>query len=271
MVFPERGRGGDRVYVAGIDLGSTTIKVVLCDGPAYRAWVTAASLDPEGTAGDLLRSAREELGLSSPPAAIAATGYGRRRFGGATIVQTEIACHARGASFLAPGCRTVIDVGGQDAKGIRLTSSGAVEDFVMNDRCAAGTGRFLSNLARALGVDVGDLGRFAEGAEPHRINSMCTVFAESEVIGLISQGVPRNAIIAGIDDSIARRIASMVAPLDPQPPVAFTGGVSANRDIAGRLGRELGLPVTVPPDAIAAGALGAALIAWEAVKAERTG
>ena len=133
----------------------------------------------------------------------------------------------------------------------------------MNDKCAAGTGRFLSTMGAALGVHVDKLAKFATGVEPHRINSMCTVFAESEVIGLINQGVSRNAIIAGIDASIARRTASMVAGLNPQPPIVFTGGVALNGDIVARLEAELRQKVVVPGDGIYAGALGAALLAWE--------
>ena len=133
----------------------------------------------------------------------------------------------------------------------------------MNDKCAAGTGRFLMAMGQALGVPVESLASYATGAEPHRINAMCTVFAESEVISLINQGVSRNAIIAGLHDAIARRTASMIASLHPEPPIVFTGGVSQNADIAGRLSRELGHPVIVPRDAIYAGAIGAALLAWE--------
>jgi predicted CoA-substrate-specific enzyme activase len=157
----------------------------------------------------------------------------------------------------------VIDIGGQDAKGIRLSADGDVEDFVMNDKCAAGTGRFLSTMGQALGVPVEHLAGHAIGQEPHRINAMCTVFAESEVISLINQGIERGPIIAGLHASIARRTVSMVASLRPEPPIVFTGGVSQNEDIVQRLSAELGYPVLVPHDAVYAGAIGAALLAWE--------
>lgn len=249
--------------VAGIDLGSTTIKVVIWDGIRYLARISPATWDPAGTAFSLLASASCAFGLRNPPAIIAATGYGRRTLKEASLTPTEITCHARGAVYLLPGCRFVIDIGGQDAKGIRLAPDGSVEEFVMNDKCAAGTGRFLSATAQALGVTADRLSPLARGAEPCRINAMCTVFAESEVISRVSQGVDRPAIIAGLHEAIARRTASMVAPLRPQQPIAFTGGVSQNADIAVRLGNALGYPVMVPPDAVYAGALGAALIAWE--------
>jgi (R)-2-hydroxyacyl-CoA dehydratese activating ATPase len=249
--------------VAGIDLGSTTIKVVIYDGSGYIARIVSASYNPSMTALALLASASVEYGLPSPPATIVTTGYGRRTMKDAALTPTEIACHAKGASFLLPGCRFVIDIGGQDAKGIRLSPEGNVEDFVMNDKCAAGTGRFLSATGQALGVPVDQLAGYARGAEPYRINAMCTVFAESEVISLVNQGVERGAIIAGLHASIARRTASMVASLHPIPPIAFTGGVSQNGDIAQKLGEELRRPVIVPRDASYAGALGAALMAWD--------
>jgi len=253
----------DSKIVAGIDLGSTRIKVVIYDGSSYAVGMRDASLDPEGTALSLLSEVCNRAGLSRSPEHIATTGYGRHCLKTSSLIFTEIATHARGAFYLVPGCRFVVDVGGQDAKAIRLSSEGWVEDFIMNDKCAAGTGRFLSAMAQVLDIPVERLGACATGSEPHRINAMCTVFAESEVIGLIHQGVPRNSIIAGLHASIARRTASMASPLHPCLPVAFTGGVSQNEDIARRLSDELGLPVTVPRDAVYAGAIGAALLAWE--------
>ena len=250
-------------WVAGLDIGSTTIKAVLYDGSRYCGSITSSGWNPKKIAIDLLASLCDEKGLPALPLTIATTGYGRSCLDTATISPTEISCHAAGARFLVPGCRFVIDIGGQDAKGIRLSAEGNVEDFVMNDKCAAGTGRFLSTMGAALGVPVDKLAKFATGIEPHRINSMCTVFAESEVIGLINLGVSRNAIIAGIDASIARRTASMVAGLRPQPPIVFTGGVALNGDIVIRLETELRQKVVVPEDGIYAGALGAALLAWE--------
>ena len=255
-------------WTAGIDLGSTAIKVVLYDGSRYVTGIAPTGWNPKQAADELLAEVIACTGLPEVPP-IATTGYGRRCMD-SEVTSTEIACHARGAAFLVPGCRFVIDIGGQDAKGIRLTADGRVEDFVMNDKCAAGTGRFLSAMAAALGMDVDELSGYAEGAEPHRINSMCTVFAESEVIGLINQGISRASIIAGLDASIARRTASMVGGLHPQPPIAFTGGVARNTDIVKKLEEALGQPVIVPRDGIFAGALGAALICREQVAGEES-
>ena len=256
---------GPGEWVAGIDLGSTAIKVVLTNGSSYVADIAPSGWTPKETADKLLASIMERAGIATAPP-FATTGYGRKCMATASMTPTEIACHARGAAFLVPGCRFVIDIGGQDAKGIRLSPEGRVEDFVMNDKCAAGTGRFLSAMAAALGAGVDELAGYASGAEPYRINSMCTVFAESEVVGLINQGVSRESIIAGIDASIARRTASMVAGLGPHPPIAFTGGVARNCDIVKRLEESLGMPVVVPCDGIYAGALGAALICREQVE-----
>ena len=256
-------KNDDAGAVAGIDLGSTRVKVVIYNGSSYVAGMEGASWDPETSARELLMRISRDAGLTVPPDIIATTGYGRRCMKNAAITFTEIATHAKGAFHLVPGCRFVIDIGGQDAKGIRLNTDGQVEDFVMNDKCAAGTGRFLSAMAQALAIPVERLGDYAAGAEPHRINAMCTVFAESEVISLIHQGISRNAIIAGLHASVARRTASMVACIHPAPPIAFTGGVSQNADIVQKLSEELGFPVIVPHDAIYAGAIGAALLAWE--------
>ncbi len=250
-------------WVAGLDIGSTMVKAVLYNGNEYRKAMSPAGWDPNKIATDLLFLLCCRSNLHKIPKVTAATGYGRHSMDKAVLSPTEISCHAKGASFLIPGCRFVIDIGGQDAKAIRLSEDGGFKDFVMNDKCAAGTGRFLSAMAQALSVPVDKLSTYAEAATPHRINAMCTVFAESEVISLINQGVSRHAIIAGLHASIARRTASMAASLHPEPPVVFTGGVSQNHDIAIKIGEEMGFPVIVPDDSIYTGALGAALLAWD--------
>jgi (R)-2-hydroxyacyl-CoA dehydratese activating ATPase len=158
--------------VAGIDLGSTSIKVVLYDGVRYTARMKYATWNPGGIALGLLDATCAEIGMDGLPALMATTGYGRRTMPESSLTYTEIACHARGASFLVPQCRFVIDIGGQDAKGIRLTPEGKVADFVMNDKCAAGTGRFLTTTGQALGVHVDQLSKHALGKAPHRINAM---------------------------------------------------------------------------------------------------
>jgi len=194
---------------------------------------------------------------------IVATGYGRVSIDFADRVVTEITCHARGAAYLVPGTDLVIDIGGQDSKVIRINEQGQVLDFAMNDKCAAGTGRFLQVIAAALGVDVSELAALSAGKTPLTLNSMCTVFAESEVISLISQGKEKGEIIAGLHQSIARRIASMVQRMGSLNRITFTGGVARNEGVRKSLEQQIGVPVLVPDDCQMAGAIGAALIAQD--------
>lgn len=254
------------INVAGIDAGSTAIKITLYDGERYASWLEPAGWDSRRAAAVLLARAAAQWGLEvGALAGVYATGYGRTGLAFATKAITEITCHAKGAAYLYPGVRTVIDVGGQDAKAIRVDDGGKVADFIMNDKCAAGTGRFLQVMAHALGMDVGEMAGFGgqDTAEAHPITSMCAVFAESEVIGLLSQGVSRAAIVAGLYRSIAARIAAMAARIDPRPPILLTGGVSLHSPLRRELEREMKVPVIVPGDAVYAGSIGAALYAWE--------
>jgi (R)-2-hydroxyacyl-CoA dehydratese activating ATPase len=252
--------------VAGIDVGSTAIKITLYDGGSYVSWLEATGWDPRRAAAELLAKATLNQGLDvGSLAGIYATGYGRSGLAFVTKAITEITCHAKGAAYLYPGARTVIDVGGQDAKAIRVEDGGKVADFIMNDKCAAGTGRFLQVMAHALGMDVAEMAELGsrEATGAHPITSMCAVFAESEVIGLLNQGIARAAIVAGLYRSIAARIAAMAARIAPHPPVLLTGGVSLHSPLRRELERELKVPVIVPEDAVYAGSIGAALYAWE--------
>lgn len=182
--------------VAGIDAGSTAIKVAFYDGERLACWLRPAGWSPREEARALLAQAagewRMELADFGP---IVGTGYGRTGLTFTSRSATEITCHARGAAFLQPGASTVIDIGGQDSKVIRVNGAGRVEDFLMNDKCAAGTGRFLQVMAHALGMELAEVNSMSlAGVEACRINSMCTVFAESEVIGLLNQGYSRQEI-----------------------------------------------------------------------------
>ncbi len=173
---------------------------------------------------------------------------------------TEISCHGLGARLLAPDTRTVIDIGGQDSKVIQLDAGGNLSDFLMNDKCAAGTGRFLEVISRTLGASVEQLDAITDGVEPHAITSMCTVFAESEVISLRSAGVAPEAILAGVINAMARRSANFIGRLSAQGPLLFTGGVSHCAAFARMLESHVGMAVTTHSDAQFAGAIGAALI-----------
>ncbi|HCL5639135.1 TPA: hypothetical protein N2N45_005263, partial [Klebsiella aerogenes] len=160
----------------------------------------------------------------------------------------------------APETRAVIDIGGQDSKVIQLDVQGNLSDFLMNDKCAAGTGRFLEVISRTLGASVDQLDAITEGVEPHAITSMCTVFAESEVISLRSAGVAPESILAGVINAMARRSANFIGRLSAQGPLLFTGGVSHCVAFARMLEKHVGMPVATHPDAQFAGAIGAALI-----------
>jgi len=193
---------------------------------------------------------------------IVTTGYGRDlvKFGNRSI--TEITCHAAGAHHLRPEIRTIVDVGGQDSKVIALDDRGRVATFRMNDKCAAGTGRFLEVMARALGVELADFGRIAlQSQNPAPVSSFCAVFAESEVVSLAAKGYPKIDIIGGIHQAIARRLSSMVRAVGLREPVAMTGGVAKNEGAVRALEQALGVEIVLHPEPQIVGALGAALFA----------
>ncbi|MGD8766137.1 MAG: acyl-CoA dehydratase activase, partial [Desulfobacteraceae bacterium] len=193
---------------------------------------------------------------------IISTGYGRNSLEFADKAVTEITCHAVGAHYLNPKVRSVIDIGGQDSKAISIDERGGVKDFAMNDKCAAGTGRFLEVMARALEVDLEDFGNLSITADqPSKISSLCTVFAESEVISLISQGEKRENIIAGIHESIAARVSAMANRVGIKTPIMMTGGVAKNVGVLKALETKLGQPIEVSEKTQVTGAIGAALIA----------
>jgi predicted CoA-substrate-specific enzyme activase len=255
------------VFTAGIDVGSVATKVVLLNenGVSYylerpTGW-NPRQASHEAYQELLHRARLDEAAVT----AVVATGYGRIVLSFADWTATEITCHARGARYLVPEASLVIDIGGQDSKVIRIAPNGRVLDFVMNDKCAAGTGRFLTVLATALGVEVGELGALGREAEPAAINSMCTVFAESEVVGLLAEGVPKEQIARGLHEAIARRLASMAKRLGyaPGAPIAFTGGVARNPGVRQALEKRLGVPLVAPELCQFSGALGAALLARE--------
>ena len=255
--------------VAGLDLGSTAIKLALYDGGRFGFWRGPAGWDTRNTAVTMLESAAREWQID--PGCIehvCGTGYGRIGAVGLTRTVTEITCHAKGAAHLYPEVRTVIDIGGQDSKAIRTEENGHVADFIMNDKCAAGTGRFLQVMAHALELDLADMADMqldsSEAACP--INAMCAVFAESEVIGLLNRGKSRNSIVSGLYQSISTRIASMAARIDPTSPIVLTGGVSMHGLLQAQLAKALNAPVIVPENAVYAGAIGAALFAWKDYK-----
>jgi len=263
-----------RRIVAGVDAGSTAIKISLFDGQKVENFTSPTGWNPGEATRELLREAALswETGIDDLMY-IVGTGYGRVCLNFIHKDLTEITCHARGAKYLFPGARTVIDVGGQDAKAMLITAAGRAEEFIMNDKCAAGTGRFMQIMANRLGMDVADTGHITLDHLDSVcvINSMCTVFAESEVIGLLNRGFSRAAVIHGLIQSAAERIATMAARIGPLPPVVFTGGMAHNLALRQAIERKLGLELIAPEAALYAGALGAALLAWDMADAQNKG
>ncbi|MFO7710118.1 MAG: acyl-CoA dehydratase activase [Desulfobacterales bacterium] len=252
------------MVTAGIDIGSISAKAALfADNTVLATSVVLTGYNSQHAGRQAFDLVLRRAGLQ--PGAVArvvATGYGRNRIDFAHKAVTEITCHAAGAYFIDRRTRTIIDIGGQDSKAIALDDSGKVRDFAMNDKCAAGTGRFLEVMARAMEVDLdafGPLSLAADRAAP--ISSLCTVFAESEVISLIAKGEPRTHIVAGIHASIAARVVSMVRRIGVRPPIMMTGGVAKNIGVIKALEANLGAALLVSDQAQVTGAIGAALIA----------
>ena len=253
------------VFTLGIDVGSTTSKCLILKNGSE---IAASALVPAGTGtsgpGRALSAALEHAGLARADlAAVIATGYGRNSFDGADYIVSELSCHALGAAALMPGVRTVIDIGGQDAKALRIGADGKLDSFLMNEKCAAGTGRFLEVMARVLEADVSELAEMDEKATGRvNISSTCTVFAESEVISQLAKNVDLHDLVAGIHASVAVRTASLVRRLGVIASVGMTGGVARNAGVVRALERELDTPIAVSPLAQLAGAYGAALYGW---------
>lgn len=248
----------------GLDIGSTAAKGVLIHGSEQHKALLPTGWSPRNTADMLTSSLMDQARLNqSQIDKIYVTGYGRIAVNNADKTITEIKCHARGVSALYPEVRTIVDIGGQDSKVIRINERGQVLDFAMNDKCAAGTGRFLQVTATALGMDVSELGESEDPSQMVTINSMCTVFAESEIIGLIAGGTSRGGVIAGLHQSVGKRVASMARRLGIEEKVAFTGGVAINYGVQRALKEELKTPLIIPDLCQFTGALGAALLAGE--------
>ncbi|MFP4381819.1 MAG: acyl-CoA dehydratase activase, partial [Candidatus Sumerlaeia bacterium] len=237
---------------AGIDAGSRAIKAVLVDGETkqiVRMDRCDQGVEQGKRAAELYdRILRDTRKTRDDVQGLVATGYGRNLIDFAGRVVTEISCHARGVRHLVSDVRTIVDIGGQDSKLIRLNEAGKVHDFAMNDRCAAGTGRFLEVVAERLGVALEDLGELAsKSTEPASISSMCVVFAETEIIGLMASGVKSSDIVAGVQRSIAQRMAGM-AGRNVTEPVVFTGGVALVPGMQSALEASLKSKIRIAPD-----------------------
>ncbi|HOK06291.1 MAG TPA: acyl-CoA dehydratase activase [Syntrophales bacterium] len=254
------------MITAGVDIGSITAKAaVLKEGEVLAVSVGFTGYNAAQAGMKVLAEALAEAGVAMEGVdAVAATGYGRRSLPVAGTIVTEITCHAAGVHLLHPRIRTLVDIGGQDSKAILMGDDGKVKNFVMNDKCAAGTGRFLEVMARALEVDLDSFGELSQRAErAARISNLCTVFAESEVISLIAAGEERENIIAGIHEAIGSRVFAMINRLGYKEPIMMTGGVAKNKGVVAALERQLGCPIEISPYAQCMGAIGAAVVARE--------
>jgi predicted CoA-substrate-specific enzyme activase len=261
------------MYFAGIDAGSNTIKTaILGDEGILSFHVIKTGLGGEEQAALCLAEACAKGGISREQiTCVFGTGYGREYLSFVQERKSEIMCHGAGVHWLLPEVRTIIDIGGQDSKAIRLNERGQVEDFKMNDKCAAGTGRFLETMAHALQIPLEELGECAlRATEPVRVSSTCTVFAESEVVSHVARGKKRENILHGVCQSIVDRIAAMARGVGVKPPVAMTGGVAMNRAVVKLMGDRLGVQILLPPEPQITGALGAALMARRHSSPNRT-
>jgi (R)-2-hydroxyacyl-CoA dehydratese activating ATPase len=260
-------------YFAGIDIGSTMTKVVIMSDRLEATYIGPTGPEHRKLANKVMEEALERAGIRFEDLSyVIATGYGRINVPFADKQVTEITCHARGLHSVLPTVRTVVDIGGQDSKGIKI-EGGKVTDFVMNDKCAAGTGRFLEVIADALGVplqEIGPLSLTAERSAP--VSNTCTVFAEHEVINQLASGESIANLLAGIHDAVATRVYALVKKLKVEPDVAVTGGGAKNVGLVRALENKFGFPLKVPPEPLITGALGAALIGKETFdKAARSG
>ncbi len=256
------------MIVAGCDIGSRTGKVVLMnDGSVVGLQIVPRSVNFAETAQKVFDAALSQAGLKAEDVrCVVGTGYGKARIPFAQESATEIACQSAGAAWVYPTVRTIIDMGGQDCKVLRTDGRGLVSDFVMNDKCASGTGRFLEDIARILEVGLEEMGPLSlEATDPVSISAQCSVFAKSEVVSLIAERKLVRDILAGIHEAVVRRLVTLVHRLGLEEPVLFSGGVAKNAGLVRRVKDRLGIELVSPSiDPQAIGALGAALLAQKA-------
>ena len=252
------------MITAGVDVGAATAKtVIVADGEILSYAVIPTGDSVARAAEEVTRAALEHADLSMADLSfIISTGYGRNGVAFANKAASEIICHARGVNLLIPAARTVIDIGGQDSKVIGVRENGTVSDFVMNDKCAAGTGRFLEVMAAVLGLGIEEMGPVSlTSAEPCPISSTCTIFAETEMVTLRADGRTREDLVAGIHKAVASRVTVMGRRVGYREQVVFTGGVAKNLGVKSSLEAGIGLPILIPDEPQVMGALGAALLA----------
>jgi len=254
------------LYFAGVDIGSTMTKVALIDESSNLMSAVKGPTGPEHRqlANEVMRQALEKVSLQIDDiSCIVATGYGRVNVPFADRQITELSCHARGVSSIFPNVRTAIDIGGQDAKCMKI-DNGRLISFVMNDKCAAGTGRFLEVTAATLGVKLEDMGDIAlKATKKIQISNLCTIFAQQEVVALLSRGERLEDIVAGLHNALASRVAALAQRLGIEPDLVLTGGGAKNTGMVRAVKESLGRELLVPEEPLLTGALGAAILAGE--------
>jgi len=254
-------------YFAGIDVGSTMTKVVILNEGIIASIIGPTGPEQRRLANKVMEEALKKAAISFQVITyIISTGYGRINVPFADQQFTEITCHAKGIVRLFPKAKTIIDIGGQDVKGIKIDGTGRTTDFVMNDKCAAGTGRFIEVIADALGVSLDKVGDLSlQSKNPAKISNICTIWAQQEVAASLAEGVPISDLLAGIHKSLAERISTMVNRLKVEEMVVVTGGGGKNRGLVKALSEQLGHQILVPEEPLITGALGAAMLGKEIV------
>ena len=260
------------MITAGCDIGSLTAKaVVLQDGKIIASEVILASAQPEKSAVDVMKRALEKAGIKMENIEYCVgTGYGRKHIPFMNSLESEIACHGRGAVWQVPSARTVVDIGGQDAKAIRVDKKGNVERYVYNDKCASGTGRFLEIIADSLDIKLEDMGAISgRSKEKLTLSNQCVVFAETEIISLVSEGKEIADIISALHQAVANRAASLARGILVEPDAVMTGGVAKNSGMFEALERAIGVKLHRVDNPQINGALGAALFAADKISESR--
>jgi predicted CoA-substrate-specific enzyme activase len=255
-------------HFAGIDVGSTMTKVVILNGGIIASIIGPTGPEHRRLANQVMDEALKKAAISFQSITyIVSTGYGRINVPFADKQFTEITCHAKGIASLFPEAKTIIDIGGQDVKGIKIDGNGKIIDFAMNDKCAAGTGRFIEVIADTLGVPLDKVGGLSlQSKNPAKISNICTIWAQQEVAASLAEGVPIFDLLAGIHQSLADRIIRMVNRLKVEEAVIVTGGGGKNKGLLKALSEQLGYQILVSEEPLITGALGAALLGKEIVE-----
>ena len=257
-----------RDFFAGIDVGSTMTKAVILSNGIIASVIGPTGPEQRRLANRVMEETLRRAGLSFQAITyIVSTGYGRINVPFTDKQFTEITCHARGIASLFPRAKTIIDIGGQDIKAIKIDASGKATDFVMNDKCAAGSGRFIEVIADTLGVRLEQVGELSlQSKTPAKISNICTIWAQQEVAASLAQGIPIADLLAGVHQSLADRICRMVNRLRVEEAIIVTGGGARNKGLLKALSDQLGHEVLVPEEPLITGALGAALLGKETVE-----